>query len=141
MRTTTLAAAVAPILLALPLLAACSEDEPADPTAPVEVELGKEFTWNDFTVADGWSLETMNPSAGVESVEMPVIAAEATNGADEPRFVLFEVVFAKEGNRLATIHCTSVSIEPGATEPLDCTGFGQEVPQGQDTIVVQEITR
>lgn len=137
MRTTTLAAA----LLALPSLAACSGDEPADPTAPVEVEMGEEFTWNDFTVSGGWSLETSNPSAGVESVEIPVLAAEATNGGDESRFALFEVVFAKGGTALATIHCTSVSIEPGATEPLDCTGFGQQVPQGHDTIVVQEITR
>jgi hypothetical protein len=129
--------------LLLLLAVGCSEEEPQpdDPTAKVQVELGEEFTWNDFTVSEGWQLETTTQMIEMEEQDQPFITGEVTNNADEARFALFEFVFAGDGELQATIHCTSEEIPAGKAGPLDCPGFGQVVPRGYDLIQVQEITR
>jgi hypothetical protein len=129
--------------LLLLLAVGCSDDEPKtdDPTAKVQVELGEEFTWNDFTVSKGWALETTTQMVEMEEQDQPFITGEVTNNADEARFAVFEFVFAGDGELQATIHCTSDEIPPGKAGPLDCPGFGQVVPKGYDLIQVQEITR
>lgn len=134
------------ILAALMLLLAvgCSDDEPKtdDATAKVEVELGKEFTWNDFTVSEGWELETTKQMVEMEEQDQPFITGEVTNDGDETRFAVFEVVFVGNGNLQATIHCTSeLELAPGKASPIDCPGFGQVVPKGYDLIQVQPVTR
>jgi len=132
--------------LLLLLAVGCSDDEPAndrtdDPTAKVQVELGQEFTWNDFTVSDGWALETTKQMIEMEEQDQPFVTGEVTNNADEARFAVFEFVFAGDGELQATIHCTSDEIPAGKAGPLDCPGFGQVVPQGYDLIQVQPVTR
>jgi hypothetical protein len=130
--------------LLLLLAVGCSDDEPNtdDPTAKVQVELGKEFTWNDFTVSDGWALETTKQMIEMEEQDQPFITGEVTNNADEARFAVFEFVFAGDGELQATIHCTSeLELAPGKASPMDCPGFGQVVPQGYDLIQVQPIKR
>jgi ABC-type glycerol-3-phosphate transport system substrate-binding protein len=134
------------LLAALLLLLAvgCGGDEPEtdDPTAKVEVQLGKEFTWNDFTVSDGWALETTKQMVEMEEQDQPFITGEVTNDGDEKRFAVFEVIFVGNGNLQATIHCTSeLELGPGEASPMDCPGFGQVMPKGYDLIQVQPITR
>lgn len=133
--------------LLLLLAVGCSDDDPAadkasDPNAKVQVELGEEFTWNDFTVSEGWALETTTQMIEMEEQDQPFITGEVTNNADETRFAVFEFVFAGDGELQATIHCTSeLELAPGKASPMDCPGFGQVVPKGYDLIQVQEITR
>jgi hypothetical protein len=133
--------------LLLLLAVGCSDDEPAadkasDPNAKVQVELGEEFTWNDFTVSEGWALETTTQMIEMEEQDQPFITGEVTNNADETRFAVFEFVFAGDGELQATIHCTSeLELAPGKASPLDCPGFGQVVPKGYDLIQVQPVTR
>jgi hypothetical protein len=133
--------------LLLLLAVACSDDEPAtdkadDPTAKVEVELGKEFTWNNFTVSDGWALETTKQMIEMEEQDQPFITGEVTNDGDVTGFAVFEFVFVGDGKLQTTIHCTSeLELAPGEASPMDCPGFGQVVPQGYDLIQVQPVTR
>ena len=148
-RVMTNSAGVRCALAALLLLLAvgCSDDDSAkdktdDPTAKVQVELGKKFTWNDFTVSQGWALETTTQMIEMEEQDQPFITGEVTNNADEARFAVFEFVFAGDGKLQATIHCTSeLKLAPGKSSPMDCPGFGQVVPRGYDLIQVQPVTR
>ncbi len=136
--------ALAALLL---LLAVGCSDDPAsdqadDPTAKVKVELGKEFAWNNFTVSDGWKLETTEQMIEMEMQDQPFITGEITNDGDESRFAVFEFVFAGDGELQATIKCTSeLELAPGEASPMDCPGLGQVVPQGYDLIQVQPVTR
>lgn len=140
--TMILRGALAALLLLLAVGCSDEEPKPDDPTAKVKVELGKEFTWNDFTVSDGWALETTTQMIEMEEQDQPFITGEVTNNADEARFAVFEFVFAGGGELQATIHCTSeLELAPGKSSPMDCPGFGQVVPRGYDLIQVQPVTR
>jgi len=135
------------VALLILLAAGCADDgsagdAEAGPTAKVEAQLGEEFAWNDFTVSDGWALETTTAMIEMEESDQPFITGEVRNDADEARYPLFEIVFVGGGDLQATIRCTSViELDPGKAGPLDCPGFGQVVPQGYDLIQVQPITR
>lgn len=117
-----------------------SDDKPDDPTAAVKVEVGKGFTWNDFTVADDWSIESSKQTINMEEVDRPYITGQVTNDAAEPRFAVFEFVFVAGGKLQSTIRCTSDKIPTGESADLGCPGF-QDVPTDYDLIQVQEITR
>jgi hypothetical protein len=130
--------------LLLLLAVGCSDDSgdetPTDPTAAVKVELGKAFTWNDFSVADGWKIESSKETINMEEVDRPFLSGKVTNEADEARFAVFEFVFVADGKLQSTIRCTSLEIPTGETTDLGCPGF-QNPPSGYDLIQVQEITR
>lgn len=139
-RPVTLLCALAAVPL-LGLLAGCGDDEQPD-AGPPTVELGEEFVYDDFRVAEGWELASDKQMMGTDEVVKPLIRANATNEGDEARFALFEVVFGAEGDPVSTIHCRSLDrLEPGATGPLICDGIGQPVPEDYDRIVVRPITR
>lgn len=132
--------------LLLLLVVGCSDssdkDEAADPTAKVKVELGEEFTWNDFTVSRGWALETTTAMIEMEESEQPTITGEVTNNGDEARFAIFEVVFVGGGELQATMICRSdEELAPGDSGGIRCPGLGQVVPEGYDLIQAQEFTR
>ena len=131
-------------LLALaPLLAlgACGGDEPADPEAPVTVDVGKEFSWNGFTVPAGWEYDTLTEQVAMEQQTHPVVRARVVNDGDEKRSALFEFVFVAGGDALATVKCNSTDkLAPGQQGDLFCPGFGQPVPDGYDKIVVQPVS-
>ena len=136
--------AVAALLLVFAV--GCSDggsgkDSGDDPTAKTKVELGEEFTFNDFTVSDGWALETTTAMIEMEESDQPFITGEVTNDADEPRFAVFEFVFVGDGDLQATIRCTSEEIPAGKAGPMECPGFGQVMPEGYDLIQVQPISR
>ena len=135
---------VAALLLLGPVLAlgGCSEDEPADPEAPVDVEVGEEFTWNGFTVPAGWEYDTITETVALEQQEHPLVRARVVNEADEARSALFEFVFVAEGEALATIRCNSTEeLAPDQEGDLFCPGYGEPVPEGYETVVVQPVTR
>ncbi len=129
--------------LLLLLAVGCSDsgsDRADDPTAAVEVEVGEEFTWNGFTVADGWKIDSSTQMINMEEQDRPFITGEVTNEGTEPRFALFEFVFVADGTLQSTIRCTSEKIPTGTTTDLGCPGF-ESVPEGYDLIQVQEVTR
>lgn len=134
-------------LAALVLLAGCSDSDTPDQgedtegaSAGVEVKVGEEFTWNGFTVADGWELGAAEQTINMEKVQRPYIAGEVTNDADEARFAVFEFAFVSDGTLESTIRCTSNKIPSGDTVDLQCPGF-EKVPSVDDLIQVREITR
>lgn len=137
-------ARAAALLVLAPVLAlgACGEDEPADPQAPLTVEVGEEFTWNGFTVPAGWEYDTITESVALEDQTHPLVRARVVNDGDEARSALFELVFAAKGDALATIKCSSTEeLAPEQEGNLFCPGYGQPVPEGYDTVVVQAVTR
>ena len=137
-RTRVAALLVAPVFA----LGACSEDGPVDPEAPVDVEVGEEFSWNGFTVPAGWEYDTITEQVALEQQTHPLVRARAVNDGDEARSALFEFVFVAEGEALATVRCNSTEeLAPEQEGDLFCPGFGEPVPEGYDTIVVQPVTR
>ena len=117
-------------------------DKAADPDAKVEVQLGDEFTWNDFTVAKGWKLDTTTAMIEMEESEQPTIDGEITNDGDEARFAIFEMLFVGGGNLQATMICRSdAELAPGDSGSFNCPGLGQVVPKGYDLIQVQKFER
>ncbi len=128
-------------LLVLLVVACAGEDAAQDPTAVQKVELGQEFTWNGFTIADGWQLDSEETMIAMEQSIQPVITGEVTNKDTVARFAVFEFVFVAGGQAQATIHCTSDKLVTDESGPLSCPGFGQVMPKGYDTIQVGEITR
>lgn len=134
----------AAVLVLAPVLAlgACGEDEPADPEAPLTVEVGEEFTWNGFTVPSGWEYDTVTEQVGLEQQTHPLVRAEVVNDGDEERAALLEFVFVAEGDALATVRCNSTEkLSPDEEGDLFCPGFGEPVPEGYDQVVVQPVTR
>ena len=132
------------LLVLAPVLAlgACGDDEPADPEAPLTVEVGKEFTWNGFTVPAGWEYDTITETVALEDQTHPLVRAKVVNDGDEKRSALFEFVFVADGDALATVKCNSTEeLAPDQEGDLFCPGFGQPVPEGYDTVVVQPVTR
>lgn len=145
--TSALRAALAVLLLLLVVGCSDSSDDDGgndgqaeDSSAKIKVEVGKEFTWNDFTVAQGWELTSRTESISMEDVELTGITGEVTNDADEPRFAVFEFVFVTDDTLQATVRCTSEEVAPDDSQPLECPGF-EDVPTDYDLVQVQEITR
>lgn len=152
MRLTRLSLVAAPVLLAATLVTGCSDSGDSDSgssgssgsSEPGYVEVdgeGAAFTFEDMSVAEGWTVRAVKRSAGMDEVTSPEIRGEVTNEGDEPAYALFEMVFAKDGEPVSTVKCSSREIEPGATVDLLCPGLGMPMPKGHDQVVVQEITR
>ena len=137
------AAAVLTAALAALALAGCSGDEDPETsgTDPQEVTVGESFTWNDYTVADGWSLEQAQMNRGEQEGTMPVVQGTVRNNADEARFTLFQLNFAQGDALLATVPCTSDKLEPGDRADLTCSGLSASYPEGYDTVTVSKIER
>ena len=137
---------LAPLLLAVALAtSACGDGgdaaAPAESSGPQEVTVGQEFTYDDFTVAEGWELGLTDASIAGEQEKQPVVRAKVVNDADEARFALFEFVLASGDQTLATVRCSSDKLDAGATGDLFCPGFGQVMPSDYDAILVQPISR
>ncbi len=92
-------------LVALAVLggtAACGGDDVDTSTDPVEVEVGKSFSWNGFTVDDGWTLKGVERSVNGNAVTTPNVEGSITNTLEEERAAIFEMVFSDR--RLADRH-------------------------------------
>ncbi len=101
-RRTRLAGALV-ALACLGSLNACGGDDVVTSTDPVEVEVGKAFSWGDYSIDDGWTLEAIKRSAGGEEVTTPEVKGTITNHADEERSAVYptgyDAVVAQEFRR------------------------------------------
>ena len=127
-------------LACLGALAACSDDASTS-SEPVEVEVGKAFSWNGFSVEDGWELNPVERSAGLETVVTPEVKGTIKNTADEERAALFEMVFSAEGSEVATLNCSARRMLPDQSQQLICPGLSATMPEDYDAVVVQEFSR
>ena len=121
-------------------LSACSDDVNTS-ADPVEVEVGEAFTWNGFTVDEGWELSGVERSAGAEEVTTPEVKGTITNTSEEERAAIFELVFSADGEPLATISCTAASMTSEQSQQFLCPGLGAVMPESYDAVVVQEFSR
>jgi hypothetical protein len=130
-------------LACLGALGACSSDDASTSTSkdPVEVEVGKAFTWNGFDVEDGWELKGIKRSAGLEEVTTPEVKGTITNASDEERVALFEMVFSTDGSPVATLSCSAPSMVADQSQQFICPGLSTTMPEDYDAVVVQEFRR
>jgi hypothetical protein len=128
-------------LACLGALGACSSDDTSTSTDPVEVEVGKAFTWNGFDVEDGWELNGIKRSAGLEEVTTPEVKGTITNASDEERVALFEMVFSTDGSPVATLSCSAPSMVADQSQQFICPGLSTTMPEDYDAVVVQEFRR
>ena len=124
-------------------VAGCSNDEPtASSTAPLEVTEGEGFTWNDFTVEEGWEIASVERQMGIgDPVQSPEIKGSIVNNAEEERSALFQVVMSLEGEERATISCSTQKLVQDQSGALLCPGFGAIMPEDYDALTVMEIRR
>ena len=124
-------------------LAGCSGDEPqASSTAPLEVTVGESFTWNDFTVEDGWELTTVERSIGMEdAVVTPRIHGSIVNNSEEERAPLFQLVLSQEGEPQATLNCSAMKLAQEQSAAFECPGLGSIMPAAYDAVTVRELRR
>lgn len=130
------------VLACAATLAACGGGDDVDTsTDPVEVEVGKSFSWNGFVVDDGWELNPIKRSAGAEQLVTPEVKGTIANKIDETRTALFELVFSQGGEPVATVNCSAAEMGPEQSQQFLCTGLNTTMPEDYDAVVVQEFTR
>jgi hypothetical protein len=122
-------------------LGACSDDDTSTSTDPVEVEVGKAFSWDGFTVEDGWKLRAVERSAGFEEVTTPEVRGTITNTSDEKRAALFEMVFSADGSPVATLSCSAPKMVTDQSQLFVCPGLSATMPKDYDAVDVQEFRR
>jgi hypothetical protein len=123
-------------------LGACSDDATGSTsTDPVEVEVGKAFTWNGFAVEDGWELKAIERSASMEEVITPEVKGTIENTSEEKRTALFEMVFSSDGSPVATLSCSAPEMLTDQSQQFICPGLSATMPEDYDAIVVQEFRR
>lgn len=127
-------------LACLGVLNACGDD-PNTSTDPIEVEVGKAFEWNGFAVDDGWELNAVKRSAGVDEVTTPEVKGTITNASDEERAAIFEMVFSADGEPVATVNCTAATMKTDQSQQFVCPGLSATMPDDYDAVVVQEFSR
>ena len=121
-------------------LVACGDDVDTG-TDPVEVEVGEAFTWNGFSVEEGWKLRGVKRSTGAEEVTTPEVRGTITNASDEERAAIFEMVFSADGAPVATLNCSAATMEPDQSQEFVCPGLSATMPDDYDAVVVQEFSR
>ena len=139
-RTARLAAGLA-TLACVGVLGGCGDDASSG-TDPVEVEVGKAFSWNDFSVEDGWTLKGIERSAGIdETVTTPEVRGTIKNTSDEERAALFQMVFSNDGSEVATLSCSAPRMVTDQSQLFICPGLSATMPDDYDAVVVQEFSR
>lgn len=126
-------------LACLGALAACGDDVNTG-TDPVEVEVGTAFSWNGFTVEDGWELNPKERMAGVDEITTPEVRGTITNASDEERAALFQLVFSADGRPLATVNCSAGTMATDQSMQFICPGLSATMPEDYDSVVVQDFS-
>ena len=122
-------------------VAGCGASGDSGDSGDQDIEVGESFTHDGFKVADGWQLDKVTRSVAMEDVELAEVHGKITNVGEEARAPIFELVFAKEGERVTTVRCSAAELEPQETDDLLCPGLSSTYPEDFDTIVAQPITR
>ena len=142
MRTLRSSAAALVAVVLLGGLTACGGDDDVDTsTDPVEVEVGKAFSWNGYTVDDGWTLEAVERSVNGNAVTTPNVRGSITNTLDEERAPIFEMVFSADGSPVATLSCSAAKMVQDQSQQFECPGLSATMPDDYDAVVVQEYVR
>ena len=128
-------------LACLATLAGCGGDDVTTSAEPVEVEVGKAFSWNGFAVEDGWELNGIKRSVDMEEVTTPEVKGTITNKEDEARTAIFEMVFSADGDPVATVNCSAAKMEQDQSMSFECPGLSATMPKDYDAVVVQEFSR
>ena len=129
------------VLVCAAALAGCGGDDVNTGTDPVEVEVGKTFSWNSFVVEDGWEINGVERSAGVDEVTTPEVKGTIKNVLDEERAAIFRMVFSADGDPVATLNCTAARMVEGQSQEFICPGLNTTMPEDYDAVVVEELTR
>ena len=130
------------VLACLATLAGCGGgDDVNTGTDPVEVEVGKTFSWNSFVIEDGWELNGVERSAGTEEVTTPEVKGTIKNVLDEERAAIFRMVFSADGDAVATLNCSAAKMVEGQSQEFICPGLNTTMPEDYDAVVVEEFTR
>ena len=125
-------------LAAMASLAACGEDFPVEKgTAPLEVEVGQEFSWDGYHVESGWTIEGIQRSVDMEQVTTPEVTGTIINESEEERTALFQIVFSADGNALSTVNCSAAKMTEDQSMQFVCPGINTTMPKDYDTVVVQ----
>ena len=127
-------------LACLGALSACGDDVNTSKD-PVEVEVGKAFEWNAFSVDEGWKLGGVQRSVDMEEVTTPEVKGTITNEADETRAAIFEMVFSTDGEPVATLSCSAGKMTTDQSMEFICPGLSATMPEDYDAVVVQEFSR
>ena len=127
-------------LACLGALSACGDDVNTSKD-PVEVEVGKAFEWNAFSVDEGWKLDGVQRSVDMEEVTTPEVKGTITNEADETRAAIFEMVFSADGEPVATLSCSAGKMTTDQSMEFICPGLSATMPEDYDAVVVQEFSR
>jgi hypothetical protein len=135
--------AAALTLLCVVTLAGCGGggDDVNTGTDPVEVEVGKAFSWNGFTVEGGWEIKGIERSAGTDEVTTPEVKGTIKNTLDEERAAIFQMVFSADGDPVATLNCSAAKMVKDQSQEFLCPGLNTTMPEDYDAVVVQEFTR
>lgn len=128
-------------LVCLGALGGCGGGDVTTSSEPVEVEVGKAFSWNGFAVEDGWELRGVERSAGADEVTTPEVTGTITNKTSEERAAIFEMVFSADGEPVARLNCTAATMVEDQSQELVCPGLSATMPEDYDAVVVQEFTR
>ena len=134
---------VALVLACVATLAGCGGggDDVNTGTDPVEVEVGKTFSWNGFVVEDGWELNGIERSAGTDEVTTPEVKGTIKNTLSEERAAIFRMVFSSDGDPVATVNCSAAKMVEGQSQEFLCPGLSATMPEDYDAVVVEEFTR
>ncbi|GAA1935475.1 hypothetical protein [Nocardioides hwasunensis] len=134
---------VAPALVALVCLGALSAcgDDADDSAEPVEVEVGKAFSWNGFEIADGWKLTSVERSVNGDAVTTPNVKGTITNSSGEERAAIFEMVFSADSEPIATLSCSAPKMVEDQSQQFECPGLSATMPEDYDAVVVQPYVR
>ena len=139
-RTTKLAAGLV-ALACVGALAGCGDDASTS-TDPVEVEVGKAFSWNGFSVEDGWTIKGIERSAGIdETVTTPEVRGTIKNTSEEERAALFQMVFSNNGSEVATLSCSAPKMVTDQSQLFICPGLSATMPEDYDAVVVEQFSR
>jgi hypothetical protein len=129
-------------LVVVPLLAGCGgAGGDGGDNGDEAIEVGRSFTYEGYQVEDGWTLEKVERDVAMETMTQAEVRGEVTNTNDQAGYALFELVFARQGDEVATVRCSSSKLAPDETGELLCPGFGSSYPEDYDTIVAQAIRR
>lgn len=107
---------------------ALSEEE--DNNTPSEIDYGKEFTHDEWTVAGGWSVKK-------DVLGDAEVAAKVTNDAGEARSALLTINFLKGSEVVMSVDCSSPELEAGQSAKLSCLST-DDFAKKYDTVTVQD---
>ena len=133
--------ALAPLALAALALSGCTSVGEEGNETPVVVTEGEEFAFNGWTVSDGWTVTAEEAAIDGEAYQQPNVELTVTNDGESARPTLFTLFFAENETLLASINCSTGSLEPGESQDIVCRGSGEEFPEGYNKIQVERLTR